>query len=123
MAPRTLRLTSLFSVGPVMLLIAAWLTSAAANAGQTVITYATWGGPGEIAMWERDIAAFEQDNPDIKVNLLISAWNQYWERAPFYLSGEVEVDVMQIGGSTSQRTRHKICCCPLISMWKAAFWT
>lgn len=98
MAPRTLRLTSLFSVGPVMLLIAAWLTSAAANAGQTVITYATWGGPGEIAMWERDIAAFEQDNPDIKVNLLISAWNQYWERAPFYLSGEVEVDVMQIGG-------------------------
>lgn len=70
----------------------------AVASAQTVVNFATWGNAQEQQMWLRDIASFEAENPDIKVNLIITDWSTYWQRLPLMLAGSIEVDVIRIGG-------------------------
>ena len=58
-------------------------------AAETVVSFATWGSAQERQLWERDIADFERQNPDVKVNLILSDWNTYIERLPVVISGTI----------------------------------
>jgi len=81
------------AVVAVFVLIVSQLTMA-----ETVVNFATWGSLEAQKIWERDIADFERQNPDIKVNLILSDWNTYIERLPLIISGTLEADVVRIGG-------------------------
>ncbi len=91
-------LNSSFIAKVVIVLLASFVAATGAYASQVVVNFATWGSPQAIEVWMRDIEAFERENPDIKINPIFSSWDQYWERVPFYLSGDIEVDVIRIGG-------------------------
>lgn len=81
---------------PLAALLVASLGSVAS--AQTVVNFATWGSAEAQQIWLRDIAAFEAENPDVKVNLIITDWSTYWQRLPLMLAGSIEVDVIRIGG-------------------------
>lgn len=83
---------------PLLLCGAIHLSVTAPMDAQTVIRFATWGSGEEAAIWERDIASFERENPDIKVELYLTDWTTYWQRLPLILSGNVEMDIVRIGG-------------------------
>ncbi|NLN18723.1 MAG: sugar ABC transporter substrate-binding protein [Firmicutes bacterium] len=82
-------------------------------AAETVVNFATWGSAQEQQLWERDIADFERQNPDVKVNLILSDWNTYIERLPLVISGTIEADVVRIGGQHLPTFAHRGILLPL----------
>jgi len=74
---------------------------------ETVVNFATWGSLEAQKIWERDIADFERQNPDIKVNLILSDWNTYIERLPLIIAGTLAADVVRIGGQHLPTFAHR----------------
>ena len=50
------------------------------HVGKTVIYYTRWGNPSEMESTRELIAQFEVENPDIKVNVDVVVWSQYWTK-------------------------------------------
>ncbi len=59
------------------LLSSVLLMPAFAQAEQTTINYWMWDAP-QLPVYQKCAAAFQKANPDIKVNITQSAWDQYW---------------------------------------------
>lgn len=60
-----------------LLLTSAALFPAIAQAEKTTIEYWMWDGP-QLPVYQKCAAEFQKQNPDIKVNITQSAWDQYW---------------------------------------------
>lgn len=74
---------------------------------ETMVNFATWGSTEAQKIWERDIADFERQNPDVKVNLILSDWNTYIQRLPLIIAGTLEADVVRIGGQHLPTFAHR----------------
>ncbi|MDO4906036.1 MAG: sugar ABC transporter substrate-binding protein [Lautropia sp.] len=59
------------------LLSSTLLIPALAHAEQTTINYWMWDAP-QLPVYQKCAAAFQKENPDIKINITQSAWDQYW---------------------------------------------
>lgn len=62
---------------PALLLSSTVLMPAVVQAQQTTINYWMWDAP-QLPVYQQCAAAFQKENPDIKVNITQSAWDQYW---------------------------------------------
>lgn len=77
-------------------------SSSAKSSGQTTITYSIWDKTQEPGM--RAIAdAFEEKNPDIKVNVEITPWDQYWTKMDAAATGGALPDVFWMHSSQVSR--------------------
>lgn len=91
----------LFSVAMVAILLmtacggekAADSASAGSASGPVTITFSAWGAPAELEVWNKIIANFEADNPNIKVNVEVSDWDSYWEKLKTQLAANTPPDV------------------------------
>lgn len=76
--------------------------SSSDSKGKTTITYSIWDKnqePGMKAM----IDAFESENPDIKVNLEVTPWDQYWTKLEAAANGGVLPDVFWMHSNNYNR--------------------
>lgn len=64
----------------------------------TTIRYARWGLPEEMNGTKKIIEAFEKENPNIKVTLENSSWDQYWEKIQTEIASNTAPDVMLMDG-------------------------
>lgn len=65
---------------------------------QVTIRYARWGLPEELNGTKKIIEAFEKKNPNIKVTLESSSWDQYWEKIQTQIASNTTPDVMLMDG-------------------------
>jgi ABC-type sugar transport system, periplasmic component len=63
---------------------------------QTTIKYAFWGNPDAIGVEKDIIEAFEAQNPGIKVEPIVSAYNDYHTKLLTMIAGGAAPDVMRI---------------------------
>jgi multiple sugar transport system substrate-binding protein len=75
---------------------AAGTKEAAKENGVTTIKYAFWGNPESIGVEKDIIDAFEKKHPDIKVEPVVAAYNDYHTKLMTMISGGMAPDVMRI---------------------------
>lgn len=80
------------------------LVLAAGVNAQTVIRYSAWGNEQELAIERALIEAFEQENPDIKVELIVPVGN-YEENLVVWTAGNVLPDVISLNREHYNRFR------------------
>ncbi|QTQ10988.1 sugar ABC transporter substrate-binding protein [Treponema parvum] len=66
------------------------------GSGVTTIKYAFWGNPDSIGVERTIIDEFEKKNPNIKVEPVVSAYNDYHTKLMTMISGGMAPDVMRI---------------------------
>ena len=62
------------------------------------IDYAIWGDNPELASQKALVDAFMVKHPEIKVNLLMSDWDTYWDKLQTSLAGGDAPDVFAMDG-------------------------
>lgn len=72
------------------------------NEGKQTITYAIWDTNQEKGMKEM-ANSFEKENPDIKVNVEVTPWDQYWTKLDAAATGESLPDVFWMHSNESYR--------------------
>ena len=68
-----------------------------AAAEQVTITYAIWDN-NQLPAHEQIIAAFEAENPDIKVEPQVVPWGNYWDKLQTAVAGGEAYDVFWMNG-------------------------
>lgn len=66
-----------------------------ANPGKVQISFMHWGGPEEIAIIKKMVAAFESENPDIKVKIIHAA--NYMDKLHVMIGGGIPPDLFYLG--------------------------
>jgi multiple sugar transport system substrate-binding protein len=66
------------------------------SSGPVTIKYAFWGNPDAIGVEKDIIDAFEQQNPDIKVEPIVAGYNDYHSKLMTMIAGGMAPDVMRI---------------------------
>ena len=62
------------------LLVAVLISGAVAAQEKTVVTWAFWGSPEELATHEQVAAAFMEENPDIEIEIWHEPWADYFTK-------------------------------------------
>lgn len=83
---------------PTLTALAMFALGSASALAETNMTYTMWGDPPEIAVWEKIVAEFETANPDIKVKVEISDWDNYWDKLRVQTVGGNPPDVFAMDG-------------------------
>lgn len=78
----------------VLLLVGMLSTSAFAE--RTVVRYAFWGNPSVLGVEEDIIAAFEKENPDIKIEPIASPYAEHHTKLLTMVAGGDAPDVMRV---------------------------
>ncbi len=68
-----------------------------AASAQTTITYAIWDN-NQLPVHEQIAAAFEAENPDIKVDIQVVPWGNYWDKLQTAVAGGEAYDVFWMNG-------------------------
>lgn len=66
------------------------------TSGPVTLKYAFWGNPDAIGVEQDIISAFEKANPDIKIEPVVSAYNDYHTKVQTMIAGGMSPDVMRI---------------------------
>jgi len=61
---------------------------------KTTVTYAMWGGAGEVKYAREICRKFVEANPDIRVDVSVYPWGQYWAKIQTQTAGGIAPDVM-----------------------------
>ena len=86
-----------------LLVIALGLTLGLVAVAQNVtLKMAMWGSPDEEAVYNQIIQAFEQANPNIKVDLSVQPWGAYWTKLETQIVGGIAPDVFAVNGGWLQ---------------------
>jgi multiple sugar transport system substrate-binding protein len=67
---------------------------AASDDERVTVTWGYWGSPSEVEQNERIAAAFEEQNPDIRVEHMTAPWGDYFTRLQTQFASESAPDVM-----------------------------
>ncbi len=70
----------------------------AAAQSPTEIDYAIWGDASELASQQAMVDGFNSQHPDIKVNVIVSDWETYWDKLQTGLAGGDAPDVFAMDG-------------------------
>ena len=73
-----------------------FLVLATASA-QTTITYAIWDN-NQLPVHQQIAAAFEADHPDVKVDIQVVPWGNYWDKLQTAVAGGEAYDVFWMNG-------------------------
>ena len=68
-----------------------------AASAQTTITYAIWDN-NQLPVHEKIAEAFEAENPDIKVDIQVVPWGNYWDKLQTAVAGGQAYDVFWMNG-------------------------
>ena len=66
--------------------------------GITTLRYMRWGVLEELEAEKELLAVFEKENPDIRIQLEVSNWNEYWRKLQAMFSAHSAPDVFLMGG-------------------------
>ncbi|MCA1947441.1 MAG: extracellular solute-binding protein, partial [Armatimonadetes bacterium] len=61
---------------------------------KTTVTYAMWGGAGEVKYAREICRKFVEAHPDIRVDVSVYPWGQYWAKIQTQTAGGIAPDVM-----------------------------
>ena len=67
--------------------------------GQVALRMSTWGNDSRLKLTEEAVAAFEQANPGITVQVENSDWSSYWDKLATQTAGDDSPDVIQMDES------------------------
>ena len=67
--------------------------------GQVALRMSTWGNDSRLKLTEEAVAAFEQANPGITVQVENSDWTGYWDKLATQTAGDDSPDVIQMDES------------------------
>ena len=67
--------------------------------GQVALRMSTWGNDSRLKLTEEAVAAFEQANPGITVQVENSEWSSYWDKLATQTAGDDSPDVIQMDES------------------------
>ena len=65
--------------------------------GPTNIRFSVWYGQGDIEVWDTVLDAFEQSQPEVKVDFEPLAWGQYWQKLQVGFAAGDPPDVIGMG--------------------------
>jgi len=60
----------------------------------TTIRFSFWGSPSELPPYQEIVKAFEEENPDIKVEIINAPWSTYFDKIQAMMAAEDAPDVM-----------------------------
>jgi len=69
----------------------------AAASAQTTISYAIWDN-NQLPAHEQIAAAFEEEHPDVKVDIQVVPWGNYWDKLQTAVAGGEAYDVFWMNG-------------------------
>lgn len=73
-------------------------TSTAQSGEQTTVTFRLWDDVAAPA-YEESFAKFEEQNPDIKVDVELVPWGEYWDQLPLDVSSGEMADIYWVNSS------------------------
>ena len=73
-----------------------WCSTALA---ETELTMTLFGGPVDIAVWQKLSADFEKTHPGIKLKVEVNDWDSYWEKLRVLVAGGTAPDVFAMDAS------------------------
>src|SRR5579871_6363954 len=62
---------------------------------KTTIRYSIWGGADEVTGARKFCQAFVQANPDIRLDVSVYPWGQYWAKLQTQMASGLAPDVME----------------------------
>jgi len=65
--------------------------------GPTNIRFSVWYGQGDIEVWDQVIDAFEESQPNIKIDFEPLAWGQYWQKLQVGMAAGDTPDAIGMG--------------------------
>lgn len=68
----------------------------------TTLNLAMWGSPDEEAVYKKIIAAFEEANPGVKVQVSVQPWGAYWQQLQTKIVAGSAPDVFAVNGGWLQ---------------------
>jgi len=71
-------------------------SSSAAQSGPVTLKYAFWGNPEAIGVEQDIITAFEKEHPEIKIETVVSAYDDYHTKIQTMIAGNMAPDIMRI---------------------------
>ena len=63
---------------------------------ERIITYALWGGPGDLAQASERCQAFVNANPSIGIKLAVYPWGQYWAKLQTQCAAGLAPDIISL---------------------------
>ncbi len=81
------------------------LFAGGAMAQSTTITFGYWGDPAELAPFETVIAAYQEANPDVRIEVQHAPWSGYFTRLDAQLAAGAGPDVFFITNVPSYASR------------------
>lgn len=70
--------------------------SPASPGGAVELRFMTWGDPAELEVWKQIVADFQNEYPNVKVNVEVSDWDSYWTKLKTLLAANNPPDIFAI---------------------------
>lgn len=100
MRKKLLLITNILLTGVFVLFLAACSSDSGGSKssdGKLELTMTAWGNPAEIKVYQRAIDAYEEENPDVTIDLIPGPGDTYKERLLTQLQGSQSPDLFYVG--------------------------